>query len=71
MLNTKLLGLVRYPDEAVNGYDDRIPYEEVIEAQKILLSTAKGADRAGILETLRELERRWKERQYKLEKKSA
>ena len=65
MIDTELIGWVRFPDEASTGFDDRIPYYDVIEGQKIFLSTAKGKDKKDIQETIAELERRWNERQIK------
>ena len=65
MINTELIGWVRYPDEPIEGFDDRIPYDDVVAGQKIFLSIAKGKDKKNIQDTLTELERRWKERQEK------
>ena len=62
MINKELIGYVRYPDEAVGGFDDRISYEDVIEAQKILLSTAEGQDKIDLQETLSEFQQLWTKR---------
>ena len=70
MINKELIGWVRYPDEPIIGFDDRIDYYDFVAGQKLFLSNAKGQDKKNIHDTLIELERRWKERQEKASRKN-
>ena len=61
MILSEILDRVRYPDEQVATFDDRIPYEDVVKG----LEEAQRSDltRSFAAPTLIELQRRWSERQ--------
>ena len=61
MIMSDIIDKVLYPDEQHEGFDDRIPYDDVIEGLNIgLCSKSVEKDAA---DTLDELRRRWKDRQ--------
>jgi hypothetical protein len=61
----ELLGRVRYPDEPPAGFDDRIPYDDVVDGlRKQANEDAWSTEvREMTAATLAELERRWAGRQ--------
>jgi hypothetical protein len=61
MIMAGIVDRVRYPDEEVGWFDDRIPYGDVLEGLALALQNA--TDKRDFEETLAELERRWAERQ--------
>ena len=65
MILNELIDGVRYPDEVDGLYFDATPYNRVVEYLKFVASSAKGQLKIDHEQTLKELERRWEERQAK------
>lgn len=61
-IDTEFLDRVRYPNEPSEGYDDRLPYEEVAKHLRIQAARLNKEVRETAIATLAELERRWADR---------
>jgi len=63
MIMREVIERVRFPDQASASYDERIPYDEVVEGLMIGINSNKNQLQIDLQETLDELSRLWTERQ--------
>jgi hypothetical protein len=61
MILLKTLSNVRFPDEQAESFDEREAYDKKISSLQMVADGVAGVARDNYLDTLKELELRWKE----------